>query len=93
MARYGFIHDKLDIKFLVLYLMARVAAPIDFATLTELTMCDEGVDYFEFAESVSEMVETEHLTLTEGLYAISGPPVRAACPFRSSTSAASPCPR
>ena len=71
MARYGFIHDKLDIKFLVLYLMARVAAPIDFATLTELTMCDEGVDYFEFAESVSEMVETEHLTLTEGLYAIS----------------------
>ena len=71
MARYGFIHDKLDIKFLVLYLMARVAAPIDFATLTELTMCDEGVDYFEFAESVSEMVETEHLTLTEGLYDIS----------------------
>ena len=71
MARYGFIHDKLDIKFLVLYLIEWVAAPIDFATLTELTMCDEGVDYFEFAESVSEMVETEHLTLTEGLYAIS----------------------
>ena len=31
MARYGFIHDKLDIKFLVLYLMARVAAPSDRA--------------------------------------------------------------
>lgn len=70
MARYGFIHDKLDIKFLVLYLMARVAAPIDFATLTGLTMCDEGVDYFEFAESVAEMVETGHLTLSEGKYAI-----------------------
>ena len=26
MARYGFIHDKLDIKFLILYFMARVAA-------------------------------------------------------------------
>ena len=37
MARYGFIHDKLDIKFLILYFMARVAAPIDFPTLTELT--------------------------------------------------------
>lgn len=70
MARYGFIHDKLDIKFLVLFLMARVAAPIDFATLTGLTMCDEGVDYFEFAESVSEMVKTGHLTLADGCYAI-----------------------
>ena len=34
MARHGFIHDKLDIKFLILYIMARVASPIDFhATL------------------------------------------------------------
>ena len=70
MARYGFIHDKLDIKFLVLYLMARVAAPIDFATLTELTMCDSGVDYFQFAEATAEMVESGHLTLENGLYAI-----------------------
>ena len=29
MPRYGFIHDKLDIKLLVLYIMARVAGPID----------------------------------------------------------------
>ena len=70
MARFGFIHDKLDIKFLILYLMARVASPIDFPTLTELTMCDEGVDYFEFAEAVSELVSTDHLTLQDGLYEI-----------------------
>lgn len=70
MARYGFIHDKLDIKFLVLYLMARTAAPIDFPTLTDLAMCDEGVDYFQFAEAVSELVETGHLSLEEDLYAI-----------------------
>ena len=31
MGQTGFIHDKLDIKFLVLYLMARVASPVDFA--------------------------------------------------------------
>ena len=70
MARHGFIHDKLDIKFLILYIMARVAAPIDFHALTDLTMCDDGVDYFEFAEAVSELVETGHLTLEEELYAI-----------------------
>ncbi len=65
MARPGFIHDKLDIKFLILYLMARVAAPVDFVTLTDLTMCDEGVDYFQFAESVAELLETEHLSTPE----------------------------
>ena len=70
MARHGFIHDKLDIKFLILYIMARVAAPIDCHALTDLTMCDDGVDYFEFAEAVSELVETGHLTLEEELYAI-----------------------
>ena len=70
MPRYGFIHDKLDIKFLVLYLMARVAAPVDFPTLTDLTMCDDGVDYFEFAEAVAELVDSGHLTLEHDLYAI-----------------------
>ena len=70
MARHGFIHDKLDNKFLILYFMARVAAPVDFATLTGLTMCDDGIDYFVFAEAVSELVESGHLTLEDDLYAI-----------------------
>ena len=50
--------------------MARVAAPIDFPTLTELTVCDDGIGYFEFAEAVSELVESGHLTLEDGLYSI-----------------------
>ena len=70
MSRTGFIHDKLDIKFLVLYLMARVASPVDFPTLADLTFCDEGVEYFDFAESVAELVETGHLTLQDERYAI-----------------------
>ena len=70
MGRTGFIHDKLDIKFLVLYLMARVAGPVDFATLADLTFCDDGVEYFDFAESVAELVATEHLTLEDGYYSI-----------------------
>lgn len=70
MSRTGFIHDKLDIKFLVLYLMARVASPVDFATLADLTFCDDGVEYFDFAESVAELVTTEHLTLEDGKYSI-----------------------
>ena len=61
MARFGFIHDKLDIKLLVLYIMDRVAAPIDFATLTDLSMCDSGMDYFQFAEAAAELADSGHL--------------------------------
>ena len=68
MARFGFIHDKLDIKLLVLYIMDRVAAPIDFATLTDLAMCDSGVDYFQFAEAVAELLESGHLSKNEEYY-------------------------
>ena len=70
MGQTGFIHDKLDIKFLVLYLMARVASPVDFATLADLTFCDDGVEYFDFAESVAELVDTGHLALEEDRYTI-----------------------
>ena len=70
MARVGFIHDKLEIKFLILYIMSRVAAPIDLPTLADLALCDEGVDYFDFAEAVSELVGTEHLALEHELYSI-----------------------
>lgn len=70
MAQYGFIHDKLDIKMLELYLAARLAGPVDFDTLTELVMRHEGVDYFAFAESTAELVESGHLALEEERYVI-----------------------
>ena len=70
MGRTGFIHDKLDIKFLILYLMARLAGPVDFPTLTDLTFCDDGVEYFAFAESLAELIATEHLKEEDGHYAI-----------------------
>ena len=70
MAKFGFIHDKLDIKLLVLYIMNRAAAPIDFATLTDLAMCDSGVDYFQFAEAVAELLESTHLTQDGEYYSI-----------------------
>ena len=51
----GFIHDKLEIKFLILYITARVIEPIPFDTVWDLAMCDEGVDYFDFAECLSDL--------------------------------------
>ena len=66
---YG--HDKLEIKFLILYITARVIEPISFSTVLDLTMCDDAIDYFDFSECLADLVRTEHLTLSDdGLYAI-----------------------
>ncbi len=71
MARPGFIHDPLDIKLLVVYVMSRVAAPVDFAALTALALQDDGMDYFLFAQAVEELVASGHLMLgDDGLYSI-----------------------
>lgn len=67
----GFIHDKLEIKFLILYIAARVSEPLPPEGMQELTMCDDGIDYFAYAECLNDLVQTEHLRLTEeGFYAI-----------------------
>lgn len=70
MARLGFIHGKLDIKMLTLYILSHVATPIDFATLTDLVMCDDGVDYFLFAEGISELLESGHVEKSDDDYYI-----------------------
>lgn len=67
----SFIHDKLEIKFLILYIAARVSEPIPMEGMQELTLCDSGIDYFSFSECLNDLVQTEHLTLSPaGLYAI-----------------------
>ena len=45
----GFIQDQLEIKFLILYIAARVIEPIPFDTMLDLTMCDDAIDYFDFS--------------------------------------------
>lgn len=71
MAGHGFIHDKLEIKFLILYIAARVVEPVPFDTMLDLTLCDDAIDYFDFSDCLADLVRTEHLTLSQdGLYAI-----------------------
>lgn len=71
MAHVGFIQDKLEIKFLILYVASRLIEAVPFEAMQELTMCDEGIDFFDFSECLSALVSSEHLTVSEdGLYAI-----------------------
>lgn len=67
----GFIQDKLEIKFLILYIAARVIEPVPFDTILDLTLCDDAIDYFDFSECLADLVRTDHLTLSNGgLYAL-----------------------
>lgn len=66
----GFIHDELELKFLLLYITARLIEPVPFDVILDLAMCDEGVNYFAFSACMDDLVQTEHLSLKDGLYAI-----------------------
>ena len=61
----GFIRDKLEIKFLILYVAAGVAEPMPLSDVQALTMIDDGIDYFAFSQCLSELVSTDHLRINE----------------------------
>lgn len=63
--RLGFIREKLDIKILILFILRRLPEPVTFDKLSELALCDDGISYFDFAECLSDLVKTEHIT-TDG---------------------------
>ena len=70
MVARGFIQDPLEVKILVLYILARVVEPIDLPTLTDLVLCDEGVDYFQFSQALTDLRDTGHVEQKEERYAI-----------------------
>ncbi len=71
MDRHGFIHEKLDIKILILFVLRRLPAPVSMETLFDLVLVDGGFDYFEFTQCLTELVNTEHIINDEEGYRIS----------------------
>ena len=61
MQRLGFIHDMMDVKVLVLFVMARVSYPVTIQQLYELCFQDECLSYFDICTAVPEMVGSGHL--------------------------------
>lgn len=62
----GFIHDMLDVKLLILYVMARVLYPVELQKIYELSYQDDTLSYFDLAQAVPQMVESGHLEEVEG---------------------------
>ena len=54
---------------MILYIASRLIEPVGIDVLTDLALCDDGVDYFSFSECLNELVDSEHMKRTEdGLY-------------------------
>lgn len=71
MRRLGFIHDMLDVKVLILFVMARVSYPVTMGEIYELCYQDDCLSYFDVCTAIPEMVKSGHLKeLEDQKYAI-----------------------
>ncbi len=71
MQRLGFIHDMLDVKVLILFVMNRVNYPVNTQEIYELCYQDECLSYFDVCTAIPEMVVSGHLSaLDEERYEI-----------------------
>ena len=65
MQRLGFIHDMMDVKVLILFVMSRVGYPVNVQQLYELCFQDDCLSYFDVCTAVPEMAASNHLKAVE----------------------------
>ena len=68
--RRGFIHDRLDIKLLILFVLRRLPSEIDGERLADLVLIDGGIGYFDYKDCLAELVETAQIEEREDGYVI-----------------------
>ena len=61
MQRFGFIHDMMDVKVLILFVTARVEYPVTVQEIYELCYQDDCLSYFDVCTALPEMVNSGHL--------------------------------
>ena len=70
MQRLGFIHDMMDVKVLILFVMGKVNYPVSIQQIYELCYQDECLSYFDVCTAIPEMVASGHLVEAEDHYEI-----------------------
>lgn len=70
MEQLGTLHDKLDIKILILFVLNQLPAPVDAQLLFDEVFCDAGIGYFDYADCLAGLVETAQVEKDAGQYRI-----------------------
>ena len=70
MQRLGFIHDMMDVKVLILFVMSRVGYPVNMQQIYELCFQDDRLSYFDLAIAVPQLVATGHIAQSGEEYSI-----------------------
>jgi len=65
-----YIYEIIEIKILILFILRRLPEPVSLDELIELTMCDEGISYFDVVESIVDLVRTGHVQQKDDMYSI-----------------------
>jgi len=68
--RLGFIHEKLDIKLLILFVLRHLPAEIDAERLSDLILIDGGINYFDYKDCLSELVDSAQVEENENGYIV-----------------------
>lgn len=70
MDNFGFIHDKLDIKILILYILEKLPGPVEPVVLSDLTLFDGGFTWFDYTDCLAELTQTGHVRDEDGKFEI-----------------------
>ena len=70
MDNLGFIHEELDLKILILYILKRLPAEIEPEELFSLCQSDGGVGWFDFSICLSDLTESGHVEMIDGACSI-----------------------
>ena len=70
MANFSFIQEQIEVKVLILFIMQRLPEPVTLDVLTGLTLCDDGIGYFDVTECIADLLKTKHLRLEDGKYSL-----------------------
>lgn len=57
----GFLHTKMDVKILLLFVLSRIGVPVDISVLYEICYQDESLNYFMLSECLTELVFSGHV--------------------------------
>ena len=65
MQRVGFIHDMMDVKVLILFVVSRSNYPMTVQQIYELCYQDDCLSYFDVCTAIPELVASGHLEVVD----------------------------